>query len=564
MRVLALLYRIYSRFVDPGVFFRLRLKNGQRDSELWRVPKVVGGVKPLGGDEKLVVVGGGVAALAFLEEAKRLGARNVTWIYKDREFGGTCVNFGCMPSEFYFARKDKTGLSDFLNTLRTYTETRFTALDVKKIEAEVTEIKNREVVLKDGLKIAFDRLILATGAKFSGEPGDLSLATAWSLIGKPKTSILIETDHDIALCSLAEILKDAGHDVTVLFHEKPALQHLPAVQAYLKELTKRGVRLEFEGTRYLSSEKVPGTLRLMGRMPNWPAIDDEIAQDFARVDFVTGAVAGRTDIHAIGDAGGFVTAGEAERQGADVARLICGASAAPDLQHYPLNPIRLHGAKSLALCGTPVSYLQTKWRKLDFKALGWSFANNLDGELWYHFDRVRECVDAVHVLHRDAGEIIALARFFIDLPLTDPRWHSFAVHPSAAEIFALMHRDIEDVYKPISLAPAGQSIAPHIQTAAKLPTIRDGLTQAFFKQNFSNQEIRKGLLDSDPQLYFCLLWGLRKLGEEKANLVKGEDGRYKLASGETLNYVWNRDVAGLYLKVNDRSAQIFLDDSLQS
>jgi len=78
---------------------------------------------------------------------------------------------------------------------------------------------------------------------------------------------------------------------------------------------------------------------------------------------------------------------------------------------------------------------------MDFKALGWSKVSKLDGKIWYLMSEKENKVDAIHICHPMAAELIVIAKNLIHLPLSDEAWNSSFIHPSASEIFKLISNE---------------------------------------------------------------------------------------------------------------------------
>jgi Uncharacterized NAD(FAD)-dependent dehydrogenases len=109
--------------------------------------------------KNLIVIGGGAAGASTAAEAKRNDpSLNITILE-----GGKFVSYASCPTPYYIGNviKDENNL-----IARTPERFRETGIDVQ-LNTQVVNISNKEkiVKLKDGRKLPFDILALATGAK---------------------------------------------------------------------------------------------------------------------------------------------------------------------------------------------------------------------------------------------------------------------------------------------------------------------------------------------------------------------------------------------------------------
>ena len=211
--------------------------------------------------ERIVVIGMGTAALACLRELKKEGFSKVTIISRDRLYGGKCVNYGCMPSEFVFATGDipvgerRAGLEAFVADLRSDVEKQFGALGYPMVAGTVVGVEGKRVRLADGSEVEFDRLIVAMGndypkpaALVSGSARLASIDEFWRLpVG---SRVAIYAEGNIFALSLGEIAQRLGMQPTVMMSGANPFAGLPSYRYFVRGLTRRGVVLH-ERTRLM-------------------------------------------------------------------------------------------------------------------------------------------------------------------------------------------------------------------------------------------------------------------------------------------------------------------------
>src|SRR5262249_39311719 len=145
-----------------------------------------------------------------LKELKARGASRVTIIARDFEYGGMCVNFACMPSEFFWAHLERCDgnpdVGGFVEALRRVTREQFKGLGYPILEDEVVSIEGNHLLLKSGATVVYDRVVLATGGQnTSGH--DAGVRSFWSL---SKGRLLIFGHGHPALLSLADMAMERG------------------------------------------------------------------------------------------------------------------------------------------------------------------------------------------------------------------------------------------------------------------------------------------------------------------------------------------------------------------
>ncbi|GAB4239032.1 MAG: hypothetical protein Kow0049_26130 [Stanieria sp.] len=568
-----------------GVFYKLRfsLSQGTIPNPLKLVKTNPPSNLQVGKEESIVVVGIGIAAFSFLRCLNRLGYRQVKIIARDDLFGGKCVNNGCMPSEYYTAYGHQTPTAiveqgkQFITSLRQITQQSFQELGYPIISGEVTAVKEQEIILKTGEKISFDRLVLATGNKITKFPwleNTCSLQDFWSITnGK----LVIVSEGNLASLSYADIAVDRDLDTTVVFTSNPPLSHLPSWQYFRRELEKRGIKI-IVSAKIQDCQPNNLTIKVRGKLEtisfdhllydgapelNLPQIDGK-TKTILDLDLQQANLIGRPDIYVLGDASGFLSATEAELQGKKLAHAWKRGETIK-INDFERLPLRLHARKSLAIVGSPWTLLSPQWRSLDFKGLGWSAVHNETGKLWYLYNFSKQKVEAIHICHRDASELIALASVLIELAVTDSRWLSCSVHPSAAEIFKLVIEDIESITNENEQNPSLLGIKSSDEDISadvlRLPPLSQLYHHSLYQTAFSPEERSLGILDRNPQLYFAILLGIKHLlkndqQSETIPLRCSSEGRY-FAPGVNFNYEVNETFDAVTVSINEKQVTLF-------
>lgn len=575
------LYQSLGLLVTDGLFYKLRFSVGSwRGINLKKLFHSNSTSKLLvNREEEVVVVGIGIAAFTFARSLYHLGFTNVTIIARDHLYGGKCVNFGCMPSEYYAVNSSNPSSDiieqgqQFVAALRQATEQAFQDLNFPQEQAEVQEVKGKQIILNTGEQISFDRLVLATGNRPTQSPlvqANCSLADFWQI---KSGKLLIISSGNVAALSYADIAIERGLEVTVAFESSPLLMQLPSFRYFRRELEKRGIRvilnvniqrqedqtvevkikgksetLEFEHLMYDGAPEL-----------NLPRIDGQTVS-VLDLDLRRAQVVGREDIYVLGDASGFLSATEAEVQAKQLAK--SWASGA-DIQVSDLErlPLRLHARQSLAIVGPPWALLLSNWKSVDFKTLGWSAIHNETGKLWYLFNKDEDKVEAIHICHRNASELISLASVLIDLPISDNRWLTSAVHPSAAEIFKVLIEDIEsnflieyDDRDTISSLP--ENIVLRIPPASQMEW------GDFYHKTFTQEECCIGILDQNPSIYFATLLGLKSLlrSEERQQTIplRRSKNNDLIAEGISFDYEEDLSSSAVTVTLNSRNAIVYV------
>jgi pyruvate/2-oxoglutarate dehydrogenase complex dihydrolipoamide dehydrogenase (E3) component len=506
---------------ERGLFYKLRHWYFDRKS-LWPLLSGLRQLKPqaVKSTEEVVVVGSGIAAFTLLKEIKSLGFTNVRVVVRDALFGGKCVNFGCMPSEFFYQMGGGERLKTFVQSLREITAAQFVALGYPILEDTATAIEGNNLTLKSGKQLRFDRLVLATGSEYE-IPQNLhpncDLGGYWELTSG---QLVIVSDGNPTALTMADMASRRGLKPTVVFTGSCPLEHLPSFQYFKKEIEKAGVRI-LQGSAIVQVDK---ELRLRsggqlvrlsfdhllyagtGRPSLLPADGEPLS--FYEVDLLAGRHLKRPDITVLGDGSGLMSATEAELQALMIARQWTGEQkmSVHDLDQLPL---RLHAEKSLAILGTPMDLQKSRWHEFDFRELGWTMISRREGKLWYQFNESTRQIEALHICHAQAGELICIASALMALPITDSRWLTCSVHPSGAEIFkgVATHLNRQLMQK----RQSENAVVDH-QIRLKLPPLQQLMNRQDLPDWLDEEEWQKGVLSSNPTKYFSLLLGGKKMG----------------------------------------------------
>jgi hypothetical protein len=146
-------------------------------------------------------------------------------------------------------------------------------------------------------------------------------------------------------------------------------------------------------------------------------------------------------------------------------------------------------------------------------------------------------VESIHLCHRDAGQLAAIASALIAWPIDDARWLATSVHPGPAEIFKKVVEDIESRHAPRRLPRPvpGVPESPPVPSAVRLPSLR-ALKRAAFFEAFTARERVLGTIDTEPRIRFSLLAAIKLLATARGlrangvSLERDAAGRYFCAA----------------------------------
>ncbi len=517
--------------MSTGFFLKLKHAFPDAGRMLKAFKSPVAADRRLAIDARIVVIGIGPAAVSMLSELNKAGFRNVTIVSRDKLFGGKCVNFGCMPIEFVLTLDDsdpqgnRQKLGDFVAALRGDVEAQIKSFGYNHIEASALRVSEQSLVLQTGEILSFDRLIVASGGSYP-PPANLpdaskvvSIEDFWNLPIGSRVSIYAE--DNVTALTLGDVALRLGLVPTVILGRVNPLAHMPSFKYFARRLAQRGVkiyekaRIERIGANEIQLEAGKSVavafdylLPFNRAVPNFIEVDGRIPEIFD-IDLVRAALPGRPDVIFLGDGGGMMTASESDLQARWLMR---SWKLGEPLDFKAMNalPVSLHAETSLALVGEPWTFTATNWAEVDFRALGWSRAHALEGKLWYILSPETGKIEAIHICHKYAAELISLAAALMSYPVWDHRWVTSTVHPTAAEIFKIV---ADQAMNALPKPETSQITAADISSEFTLPSLEciDGdealpswLTRAQW------QEI---VLSNTPFIQLSVLYGISKLEE---------------------------------------------------
>lgn len=449
--------RLFAPLIAAGAFTKLRTAKPGMASVLKSAARRSSTDRKVEPGSRIVVVGIGPAALACLRELRAANFADVTVVARDDLFGGKCLNIGCMPIEFVLnspAPVDAQAIRQFTAGLRADAEAAFRELGYPIVQATAEKVSGSSLHLSDGQALHFDRLVLATGSRFavpemlSQVPGLCGIEEFWSLPTGSRVTILAEANA--AAVALGEVALRMGMAPTVLLSGVNPMFGLPSYRYFLARLRDRGVIVhEKAGLRRAGA----GSLEITaGRkhieighdyvvaagnpQPDFLEIDGESPGLFD-LDLTRASLPSRPDVCFLGDGGGMLTSTEAALQ----ARLLVRewqSGERMDLRSLGHMPLVIHGSSPWAAVGPEWSLFERKWREIDFRQLGWSRISQTEGKLWYVASAQGDRIEAIHICHPGAPELIAAAAALRGHGVNDIAWLQCATHPSAAEIFPLV------------------------------------------------------------------------------------------------------------------------------
>lgn len=535
-------FSLFKKIYGEDGFFRLRSLGGR----LYFPRRTV---RPdwerLHAHDRVVIVGSGIAGLTAAEELHRAGVRRITLVSNELSPGGKCVHQGCMPSEFFFwlsqshsqwnNQQRLVALREFTRQLSQDVEKKIMAFGIQVIQTQAVAVESKTLHTKRGA-IEFDKCIWAGG----------NIAPAHRLLERPLSlndfwdfdysTLLIVSDGNPGALSLAEMAREMGCTVTLVLERLPLLSKTPSFKYLMRSLEKLGVTIVFgrlvatSGGEYsvqtslghlsVSAEKV---MYIGMSQPNLPRVDGHALNVF-QIDLGTGVVSGKPYLAMVGDAAGFLSAREAEIHGKNLVRFWVEGIRG-QLKEIERLPFRLHGKRSLACVGAPWTYLTKDFKEIDFQELGWTRVSQEAGKLWYQVDRGTGTVQAIHLVHERASDLIGAASFLLGVPFEDPRWDAFSVHPSAFEIFSLI-RDRE-VKRHKARKQVGS--VDELQPVRRLPDPRALGVVGQWREVLTPEEVNFILLQDRPELYFAVISAVKeKLGlgvESVCSVSSDEQGR---------------------------------------
>lgn len=563
MRLAKATYSLFQSRVADGLLVRCRqaFPNPVAMVRAFRGP--VSRPAALALAERIVVIGLGPAAFACVTALKQEGFQNVTVLASDSGYGGKCVNYGCMPAEYVLSRapfdpdRPEDSVTGFIEDLRAGMKEKFEETGYRLVMATVTSIAGSSIHLADGGSLEFDRLICAMGNDYplpsrlpDPFPKRIPVSDFWTL---PRGSrVVIYAENNPTAVSLGEIGLRLGLVPTVLLAGVNPFAGLPSYRYFIRGMKAREVAVH-ESSRLLRIDPEVVTCEAAGKrmqipydhflvlskpVPRFPLIDGR-RPDLQQVDLTCGSLATRPDISFLGDGSGFFTAADAENQARLLARF-WRTGERLDLTACEKVPMCFHGSQSLALVGPPWVLAARGWNELDFRVLGWSKVHGLEGKLWFLCDEQGQRVEAIHICHPHAPELISIAALLLEKPVSDPAWMTLAVHPSAAEIFKRVAEQVQRLAGPM----ASSRIINNIKSVHKfeMPTTTDLHPVGGLPAWLTLDRYNRAMVSPQPRemlMAYFGLWQLATLGgcAPDCELEIGADRQWRIMGPDGLGIV---------------------------
>ncbi|MEK6672914.1 MAG: dihydrolipoyl dehydrogenase [Nitrospirota bacterium] len=413
---------------------------------------------------KIAVLGGGPGGYVAALKAAQLGAQ-VT-VIESSEVGGTCLNWGCIPTKALLASAEALhkakNLSDFgieLNgsvtpnlSMIMERKNKVVSTQVKGIRAlfknwgvELIEGRGRltgpaslEVEKKDGstATIAADKIIIATGSrpaelpafKFDGK-NILSSNEALTITDIPKSMLIIGAG--VIGCEFACIYNEFGTDVTMVEMmpravstedeeisellakklKKKKIKLLTGVGVAKVEKTPDGMHAYLSDGKEMAAEKI---LVSIGRALN----SDNIGLDSVGINRGKRGeiiVDNRMEtnikgVYAVGDViGGMLLAHIASTEGIVAAKNICGRDATMD---YSVVPAAIFTSPEIGSVGLRENQaadkgIKTRIGRFQFRALGKAHAiGEISGFVKIIADAGTDSILGAHIIGPHASDLV--------------------------------------------------------------------------------------------------------------------------------------------------------------
>ena len=453
---------------------------------------------------RLSVLGAGPGGYVAAITAARLGA-HVT-VIEDQEVGGTCLNWGCIPTKTIIASTALLAkvrdLEDFGIELRGEVIPNLSRIIDRKNNVVSTLVKgikglfrNRDitvvqgrgllaapgtiiVTLKDGTEetISSDSVIIATGSRPAAIPSlpfdgthILSSRDALELRQIPKSMLIVGAG--VIGCEFACIFRELGSEVTIveMLSRALATEDREISELFEKELKKKkirlitGVRVEKtdigeDGVHALLSdgqeiiaEKI---LVSIGRAYN----TDDIGLEEAGIrrgqkgEIIVNRKmeTSITGIYAIGDVtGGMLLAHKASAEGIVAAENIMGQDAEID---YSIIPAAIFTSPEIASVGMHEDQaieqkISLRTGRFPFRALGRSHAmGEISGMVKIITDAATDRIIGAHIMGPHASDLIAEVTVAMKAGLTARKLaETIHAHPTLSEAVMEAAEDIHQM-----------------------------------------------------------------------------------------------------------------------
>jgi pyruvate/2-oxoglutarate dehydrogenase complex dihydrolipoamide dehydrogenase (E3) component len=481
-------------------------------------------------NEKIIIVGLGPTAISLCKELKIEGYKNISIVTENLNFGGKCVNYGCMPIEYALTLqnvpiKKRSALTQkFVKDLKRSVEALFHSFRYSIIEAKALSVDGTRLLLSTNEHINFDRLILATGSKFEYFDSifkTITIEQFWKIPYRSK--LIIYSENNIAALSLADIGLMLGVKVTLLLAGHNPLEKIPSYKYFINELKKRGINIYFDvkkpknigkkikfedqNSQYILNYDF--FLNTSKPKPNLISIDD-ISPTIYDIDLNSYSLPDRPDIHFLGDASGLFTVAESEVQ----IKMFINTwkhNTAPNYSIINRVPFWIHAQESLAIVGHEWNLFSSDWNELNFEELGWSRAHNLRGKLWYILNHDNGKIESIHICHKNAGELISQASLLLDFPVWDIKWTSNFIHPTSTEIFKLLAENALKLLNKTNIKNIAHDEPRRLRY--KVPSFNEIKNKEFRDTWLNNEQYQQALISERPMVFFSVYFGLSKLNE---------------------------------------------------
>jgi dihydrolipoamide dehydrogenase len=425
---------------------------------------------------RLTVLGAGPGGYVAALKAAQLGAQ-VTIVEAD-EVGGTCLNWGCIPTKTLLSsaealsharRLDEFGIdfsgavspniakimerkqkvvSTQVKGIRSLLKSR--AVTLIEGRGRLTSSRSVQIDKKDGTAetIESDRIVIATGSrpaelpqfKFDGRYV-LSSNDAVHINEIPKTLIIIGAG--VIGCEFATLFKELGTEVTILEMlprpvatedqeisetlerelKKRKIRLMTSVKVMKAEIREGAVHVTLEGGKELSAERL---LVSIGRSPNTEGIGLDVVGiergDRGEIRVNNTMETNVPGVYAIGDVtGGMLLAHKASREGVVAACNACGVERRMDYSVVPAAIFTWPEIGSVGLREHQAAErgLRIRTGHFPFRALGKSHAmGEIAGLFKIVADADTDRVLGVHIIGPHASDLVHEGALAIHAGLT--------------------------------------------------------------------------------------------------------------------------------------------------
>lgn len=452
---------------------------------------------------KITILGAGPGGYVAAIKAAQLGAE-VT-VIEDGEVGGTCLNWGCIPTKtliasaevLHKARNAKSYGLDFKGTVTPNIEkivdrkNKVVSTQVKGIRAlfkswgitllegrgKITESKKIVVTLKDGstVEVDSDKVIIATGSRPAQIPvfpfdGKRILSSDHAINPDSIPESLLIVGAGVIGCEFAFIYKEFGSEVTMVEMmpnavstedveisslmerelKKKKIKLLTDTSVEKVDLNDDGVTVHLSGGKTVEAEKV---LVSIGRAVNTENIglEDIGVEKGPRGEIVVGEdlQTNVEGVYAIGDVtGGVMLAHLASKEGIVAAENAMGRNARIN---YDVIPAAIFTSPEIGSVGLNEKKATEKGLKIrvgrfQFRALGKAHAmGEISGLFKIIADEETDKILGAHIIGPHASDLIHEVALAMEKGLTAKDIaHTIHAHPTLAEGVMEAAEDVHD------------------------------------------------------------------------------------------------------------------------